>query len=200
MSLGAKASWNVIRVFQYPVKRQVIDTQDDVLRARALALTMAVLTQVHISRIRYAHAHQQVRVAQEYRSVQNRLMRQIRAEFAAGRVSEQTLLREEMNTLISEARYDVAFANLEAAHAGVMESIGELKDEQIDRRLPVEALANLFRSREAPGVPAPLPQPVPIAQHRPALQIPEQVLGLRPAIKAPTSTPAVSRVALQVKQ
>ena len=44
---GAKASWNLLKVFQYPAKRGVIETQDELLAARMLATAMAVMTQVH---------------------------------------------------------------------------------------------------------------------------------------------------------
>src|SRR5262249_44664853 len=140
-SFGAKASWNLLRVFQYPAKRDLVKTQDDFLRARALALTMAIMTQVHVSRVQYEYARQQLKVADEYRSVQHRLMKQVRAESAAGRVSEQTLLREEMNTLIAEAKYDIAYSAVEGAYANVAQSIGSVGIVDVDRTMSVEALA-----------------------------------------------------------
>ncbi len=93
---GAKASWNLLKVFQYPARRTMIEHQDEVLRARALAVTMAVMTQVQVSRIRFEHLRTEVAVAHELRSVQARLVQQMRGESAAGRISELVLLREEM--------------------------------------------------------------------------------------------------------
>lgn len=143
---GAKASWNLLRVFQYPAKRNVIDAQDDVLKMRALALTMAVMTQVHVSRIRFHHFRREFAVADEYRSVQNRLVQQIRAEAQANRVSEQVALREEMNTLVAEAKYDVAYAHLQSAYANVFASIGWDPYGTVDRSLPVSAIAASLQS------------------------------------------------------
>jgi len=145
VSFGAKASWNLLRVFQYPAKRDLIRTQDDLLRARALALTMAIMTQVHVSRVQYMHARQQLAIADEYRSVQNRLMKQARAEAAAGRVSEQTLLREEMNTLIAEAKYNIVYSAVEGAYANIAQSIGDVAAVDLDRTLSVEAMADQLR-------------------------------------------------------
>ena len=145
ISLGAKASWNLMRVFQYPAKRDLVKTQDDFLRARALALTMAIMTQVHISRVQYMYARQQLKITEEYRSVQNRLMKQVRAESAANRVSEQTLLREEMNTLIAEAKYDIAYSAVEGAYANVAQSIGDVAAVDLDRAMSVDALATQLR-------------------------------------------------------
>lgn len=124
VSWGATASWNLLQVFQYPAKRRVIQKQENVLETRAQALGMAVMTQVHLSRIRYYQTRQERSVAREYRSVQNRLVRQFRKEARASRISEQKLLREEMNTLVAEAKYDLANSELQAAYASLYASIG----------------------------------------------------------------------------
>ena len=121
---GAKASWNLLKVFQYPAKRNVIGAQDELLDARALALTMAVMTQVHVSRIRYVHTSRELQSARSYFDVQLRLVKQIRAEAAAERVAEQTLIREELNLLVAEAKRDIAFAAVQNAYANIFASVG----------------------------------------------------------------------------
>jgi outer membrane protein TolC len=121
---GTKASWNVLRVFQYPAKRDVVQGQDALLNTRALALTMAVMTQVHVSRIRYVNMSNELVTARDYLDVQNRLVKQMRQEAAAERISEQTLIREELNTLVAEVKRDIAFANMQNAFANVFVSVG----------------------------------------------------------------------------
>ncbi len=121
---GVKASWNLLKVFAYPARRDVIELQDDLLRQRSLAVTMAVMTQVHVSRIRFLHANKELRTAAEYRDVQQRLLSQMQAEASAERVSNQTLIREEMNTLVAEAKYDIAYAQLQNAYANLFSSMG----------------------------------------------------------------------------
>ncbi len=121
---GAKASWNLLKVFSFPARRDVIGLQDEMLQARSLALTMAVITQVHVSRIRFLHAQKELRTAAEFRDVQRRLLDQMRAEAQADRISNQTLIREEMNTLVAEAKYDIAYAQLQNAYANLFSSMG----------------------------------------------------------------------------
>jgi outer membrane protein TolC len=121
---GSKATWNVMKVFQYPAKNEVIEAQDDLLDARALALTMAVMTQVHVSRIRYVNATRELNSSRDYFNVQTRLVTQMRSEAAAERISEQTLIREELNTLVAEAQRDIAFASTQNAFANIFASIG----------------------------------------------------------------------------
>lgn len=124
VSWGAKASWNLIRLVQYPAKRAVIESQEDLLKARALAVGMAVMTQVHVSRVRFYHFSKELKTAEEYLGVQHRLIALMRTEAAADRISEQTLIREEMNTLVAEVKRDIAYANLQNAFASVYSSMG----------------------------------------------------------------------------
>jgi len=121
---GARSTWNLLRVFQYPAKRNVIEAQDKLLDSRALALTMAIMTQVHVARVRYQHVSKELETARSYFDVQQRLVKQMRAEAKAERISEQTLIREEMNALVAEAKRDIAFAAVQNAFANVHASVG----------------------------------------------------------------------------
>ena len=145
ISWGATASWNLLRVFQYPANRYVLKKQDAVLEAQALALSMAVMTQVHISRIRYHQLRRQRDTADKYRSVQNRLVRQYRKEAQASRISEQVLLSEEMNTLVAEAKYDIADSELQSAYANLFASIGQDPYVTVDPSFTVNDIASQLK-------------------------------------------------------
>ncbi|MEO1397527.1 MAG: TolC family protein [Pseudomonadota bacterium] len=121
---GAKATFNLFNVFKYPAKKRTVQAKDDVLDARALAVTMAIMTQVHVSRIRYGHAKKLYRTASRHLKVQNGILRQIKASFREGQASEQTLIREEMNTLASRVSADIAYADLQNAYANIFASMG----------------------------------------------------------------------------
>jgi outer membrane protein TolC len=125
LSWGTKVSWNLIGILQYPAKQQLIAAQDKVLDVRGLAVGMAVITQVHVSRIRYRHALKEYRTSVEYLDVQRRLRDHLRQEMAAARLSMQALVREEVNTLIAEAKRDLAYAGVQNAMANVRASIGQ---------------------------------------------------------------------------
>lgn len=142
VSWGAKASWNLIKVFQYPAKREVIESNDRLLHERALATAMAIATQVHVSRIRYRMYARELETAHEYLDVQQRLLGLMRAEAAANKISEQTLIREEMNTLVAEVKHDIAYASLENAFANVYAAMGiDLYDFRIADQMSVAELA-----------------------------------------------------------
>jgi hypothetical protein len=64
------------------------------------------------------------RTAAEFRRVQRRLLDQMRSGAATESLSEQTLIREEMNTLVAEVKYDLAHAAVQNARANVYASLG----------------------------------------------------------------------------
>lgn len=121
---GIKASWNVIRLLQYPARREVIEAQNDALAQRDLALTLAIMTQIHVSRARIAVMMRERETASSYTAAQRELVGHVRAEFASDRISEQTLLREELNDSVGEIRKLLADANVHSAHADLVAAVG----------------------------------------------------------------------------
>jgi outer membrane protein TolC len=121
---GAKATWNLLNVFKYPAKKRLVQAKEETLEARALAVTMAIMTQVHVSRVRYGHSKKLYRTAARHFKIQTGIVKQIRSSFAEGQASEQTLIREEMNTLASQVASDVAYADLQNAYANIYASMG----------------------------------------------------------------------------
>jgi len=105
---GARASWNLIETFRYPVRKRTIAAQQDLLDQRALALTMAVVTQVHVSRTRYELAKRKVDTMRTYHDVQSKILDQIKSGFNVNRVSRQTHIREKMNKIVADAKYELS--------------------------------------------------------------------------------------------
>ena len=141
VSFGAKASWNVMKVFQYPGRMDAIEAQDGLLDQRALALTMAIMTQVHVSNMRYFQAQRELGTAAEYLNVQSSLLAQMRAQAATDKISEQTLIREEMNTLVAEVKYDLSHAALQNAYANLFASMGlDTIDSSVDLGADIKTL------------------------------------------------------------
>lgn len=159
VGIGARASWNLINVFRYPMHKQAVENQQSLLEQRELALTMAVMTEVYVSRTRHNHLTAELETAGERLDVQNRILEKIRAGHQAGSVSKQTLIREEMNTLAEEVRHDIAFADLQNARANVYAAMGmDTFGPEVSGREPVPALASaleqLWQGRERPAAQA----------------------------------------------
>jgi len=124
LSYGAQISWNLLNVFKLPATRRTVEAQDRVLDARRLALSMAVMTQVHVSLAQIEHAKSEFMIADEFNEAQARIMEQVYRAARTNAVSEQVVIREEMNSLVSEVKYDVAYADLENAYANAYQAMG----------------------------------------------------------------------------
>ena len=124
LGYGAKISWNLINIFKIPATKRATKSQELVLKARKLAMSMAVLTQVHVSLAQYSHSKQEYKTAADYFRTQLKILEQIKAAAETNSVSQQSVIREEMNTLVAEVKYDIAYADLENSFADMYAAIG----------------------------------------------------------------------------
>ena len=146
VSWGAKTAWNLFRVFRYPARRRMIGAQEEVIKAQAQALAMAIIAQVHISRLRYLYQRHVFRSAHEYYDVQRRILQQVRAAAMSDVASEQSFIREQMNTVLAAVKYDVAYADLQNAIANVYASLGlDPYDGPVSTDMSVKELAAALR-------------------------------------------------------
>ena len=130
ITAGSTVGWNLMKLFQYPAERYVVESEAELLEMRALALSMTITTQVFVSRVKLDHARAKVKAAKDYLSVQNRLARQMRLEWEAKRAGKQKVLLEEMNAIFAQASYESAYANYQQALSELSASLGE--DPQLD--------------------------------------------------------------------
>ncbi|MEZ5871575.1 MAG: TolC family protein [Nitratireductor sp.] len=146
VSWGAKAGWNAMRLFAYPAKKQVLGSESALISQQTLATSMAIMTQVEVARLRYAHLRKAAATSGEYYKLQSDILRQVRASAGADAASEQSAIREEMNTLVASVEYDMTYADLQNAFAGIYASIGvDPWGDSLDTNLPVEELAANLR-------------------------------------------------------
>ncbi len=124
LSYGAQVSWNLLNIFKLPAKNREIEAREKVLEARRLALSMAVITQVHVSLAQYENALKEYRTAADYYQTQKEILEQIESGVATRSVTEQSLIREQMNMMVAEVKYDIAYAEVENAYASIFASIG----------------------------------------------------------------------------
>ena len=137
LNYGAKVSWNLLNVFRHPVRLQVIDAQDEVLNAQSLALTMTIMTQVHVAVAQYEAALEDVKIARRYYNTQMKIAGHVHQSWSLNRLSEHLVIREKVQGLVAELRYEMALAKSEMAYANLLAAIGKdpfpvnLSDEEV---------------------------------------------------------------------
>ncbi len=138
---SARVTWNLIELFRYPARKQAIQAEADVLSQRDLALTMAVLTQIHVARVRFLRLSDELNISRRSQGVEDRILGLARNGSKARTVSQQALVREEMNAVLADIRYDSAYADLQNAYANLYASMGLDNFEiDFDADVPIKTL------------------------------------------------------------
>lgn len=124
VSYGARASWDLIEVFKTPVRKKKAKARAALEEQRSLAAAMAVMTQVGVSRARYQALMEEYKTANVGTEVQSDILNQVETLARASSTSRQTLIRERMNAIISEARRDIIHAEMQEAAANIFSAMG----------------------------------------------------------------------------
>lgn len=124
LSIGSQISWNLISLISMPSKMSELKTKEKLLDVERLAMSMAILAQLHISLTQFSNIREEYRAAYDFLQVQKRIIEQTRIETYLGKISGHALIHEEMLTLLAELRCDSIYSELENAYAGIYVSLG----------------------------------------------------------------------------
>lgn len=121
---SAQISWNLMNVFRYPRQKAVLKAEGKVIKAQEHALAMAIMTQVYIARARFIRLSHELNTIRRGYDVQERILQLTEAGYRVKQISQQELIRERMNSILEEVRYDTAYADLQNAYANLYASMG----------------------------------------------------------------------------
>lgn len=143
LNYAAQVSWNLMGVFRVPAKLKAVEAQRAVLDAQSLALTMTVLTEVHVGAAQFMLAKDELSNARTYQETQQAIVDYTQNLWSTNSTSELVLLRERVNHILAEVRLDVAQAGVETAYATLRSAIGE---EAVPPSGPEQTLSGLADS------------------------------------------------------
>jgi hypothetical protein len=72
----------------------------------------------------YQHSQREYNTAADYYLTQGKILAQLESGVATNTVTEQSLIREEMNMMVAEIKYDIAYSDVENAYASIFASLG----------------------------------------------------------------------------
>ena len=121
---GSSVGANLLNVFRAPKLKEVNEMNTQIIQEQRLALSMAVLSQVHISNIEYQMALDDYETADRYYDVSKKITEQVRNAQEIARFGELELIREEASLLVAELRRDIAFSKVQFSVAQVYTSVG----------------------------------------------------------------------------
>ena len=121
---GALLGVNLLNVFQLGNNSEINELNEKIIKEQRLALSMTVLSQVHIANINYAQTLREYSNARQYLEVSQRINDLITNAQKISRFGELEIIREEASLLVAKLRNDIAFAELQYSLGSLYSSVG----------------------------------------------------------------------------
>ena len=121
---GSTMGANLLNIYLYPKIKKFNETNTEVIKEKRLALSMAVLSQVHLANIDYAMALEEYDTAERYYQVSRKITQQVKNAQKIARFGNLELIREQASLLVAELRYDIAYSKLQHAIGKIYTSVG----------------------------------------------------------------------------
>jgi len=121
---GSTMGANLLNIYLYPKIKKFNETNTEVIKEKRLALSMAVLSQVHLANIDYAMALEEYDTAERYFQVSRKITEQVKNAQKIARFGNLELIREQASLLVAELRYDIAYSKLQHAIGKIYASVG----------------------------------------------------------------------------
>jgi outer membrane protein TolC len=124
VSYGANVSWNLMSVFNSNLNRKLALTQIELAKQQKLALSMAVISQVHISLLDFEQAKKDYKLSEKYFGVAKEIYKIIQNENSLDVNGNLSLIKEKLNYLISNLRLSSSYAKVQNSYGKVISSVG----------------------------------------------------------------------------
>jgi outer membrane protein TolC len=165
-SAGINVAFNLVKAFSLPALGRSEAAQKAADEARRLAMAMAILAQTRISAVRYTLVAHEYGVWESAARDDEKVVELLIASAEVGIDSELELIRAKARAMVSRISRDLAYANLEASVARVLNSVGydavdrdqdQLGVVELTQRLDLR-LAEMQRDVFSPRVPDSAPK------------------------------------------
>lgn len=137
-SYGANVSWNLLNVFKGSEMNKLAQTQVEVTKEQDLALTMAVLSQVHLSIVKFNQAKKEYLLSKDYLNVADDIYKLTEVETNANVNSKLVLIKEKLNHILATLRYSSAYANVQNSYGIIFASMGVNGKESLDSNITTQ--------------------------------------------------------------
>ncbi len=111
-SWGTSINKNLFEVFTGPEAIEQAEGQVDVVDYRRYALSMAVMSQVHVALAGYMQSVDEFKTVSDLYRVEDSIKGKIQANVRAGSAGNREAIRAELQAVLSELRRDLAFTDM----------------------------------------------------------------------------------------
>lgn len=124
VSYGANISWNLMNVFNSSLNQKLAKTQIELAKQQKLALSMAIISQVHISILDFEQSKKDYKLSEKYFRVAKEIYKIIENENALDINGNLSLIKEKLNYLISNLRLSSSYAKVQNSYGKIISSVG----------------------------------------------------------------------------
>ena len=121
---GLRVSWNLLTLLSGPASVAAAEAQQELGETRRLALSMATLTQVHVGYQQYQRARRNFEQAELLNSIEQRIFDNTRNAEAGDAQNVLERVRAAASAISAELLRDRAYADVQAATANLVVSLG----------------------------------------------------------------------------
>ncbi|WP_233237368.1 TolC family protein [Bordetella sp. LUAb4] len=123
-SAGVSVSWNLLNLLNIDNIRGAADAQLEVAKTQRLALSMAVLTQVHVARAQLGAKQRQFDLLKQMNDVDQQILQHTHNATQANAQGKLDEIRAATGAMMSELRLYQSYGELENAYGQVLATLG----------------------------------------------------------------------------
>lgn len=124
METGVQLSWNLLNVISGPGRVAHAESAEKLAETKRMALSMAVLAQVHVATTRYAQAVRAFQRADKLMLVETRLATMMSTQASSGTRSVLERITTQTSAITAQLRRYSTYADLQAAYGRVDATLG----------------------------------------------------------------------------
>jgi len=124
ISYGASMSWNLLNVFKYNTYEKLSQTQYELAKQQKLAISMAVLSQVHLSVVNFKLAQKEFYLSDKYYKTSKEIFKITQTENKLNINSKLFYIKEKLNYILASLRYAASYANVQNSYGKIYYSLG----------------------------------------------------------------------------
>lgn len=121
---GLRISWNLFNILSAPKMMESAEAQEKVAKMQHLALSMAVLSQVHVAHRDYTGRKRQFELAAKLDELDRNILNQTRNATQSSAQGKLAEIRASVNALFSELRLYQSYGALQGAYGSMLSTLG----------------------------------------------------------------------------
>ena len=121
---GVRVTWNLLNLLSGPLQYKIATAQKDMAKAQRLALSMAVLTQVHLSYHDFLSRERQYDLSKQLQEIETGIHLQTRNLLASGAQNRLIEIRAATSSMMAEFRSWQNYASLQNGYGQIIATLG----------------------------------------------------------------------------